>query len=49
MVGIGTDIMISLDHLGEIDRWVIAACKKGMQSERFVSELYDATRRVSAL
>jgi hypothetical protein len=46
MVGIGTDIMISLDHLDELDRLVIAACKKGMQSERFVSELQDAMRRV---
>jgi hypothetical protein len=46
----GEDIMTSLlDHLDELDRLVIAARKKGMQSERFVSELHDAMRKVSAL
>jgi len=37
-----------LDHLDELDRLVRAARKKGMQSERFISELHDAMRKVSA-
>jgi hypothetical protein len=38
-----------LNHLDELDRLVRAARKKGMQSERFISELHDAMGKVSAL
>src|ERR1700677_2290077 len=45
----GHSLTALLDQLDELDRLVHAARKNGMQSDRFISELRDAMRKVSAL